>query len=279
MSRVFVSRLKTPQFARVLVTVLRASLPMAIAVSCTRGGEGGNERGGAGGSAATSGGGSAEVAGFNSCRSDRLCSDQLQSWLGFFETPRPPLGSRQLLGSSCVQVAQECPHSTVCACSFKMKDDTSDCIVPSYIVLGADFQCDAGGSLGSCLAPASDFAGCDPSVPGACETRCASILAAIDADAAQVYQTQVRFAACVNSECRGVVQIGDNCYAGRPLTPPHTGFSLPDTSNPYSCALTDEEILAQALANPSPSATTRFSCLPILDAGAGCPVPALQRDF
>lgn len=86
----------------------------------------------------------------------------------------------------------------------------------------------------SCLVDAVDFQGCDEATPMACESACAQLDDARVADGVG-RAVEVRASACVVDQCRFVLTVEGECFAGG-------GAVL--TLDPADCSLTDDELLA-----------------------------------
>lgn len=167
----------------------------------------------------------------------------------------PLVLDRELIAAECVARDENdsyncCYHEpAVCFCYYGWNgDQTRD--RGNAMVLGNRADCDEYGRDRSCVSPASDFAGCDVEDESSCDTACDTLDARVTAHLAQSFDAEARTATCTESgACRIVLRIEDRCYA-----------SFSQLAKAYDCALSDEEILADAYPETTPASCTGDVC-------------------
>jgi len=175
----------------------------------------------------------------------------------------PLVLNREIIGTECLARDENssdncCFHMpAVCLCYYGWDgDQTRD--RGNAMILGNRADCDEYGRDQSCLVPASDFAGCDVEDASSCDAPCAELDAKVVAHSAQTFDAEVRSATCTDrGECRVVHRIEDRCYAS-------FGYAV----TVYDCALSDQEILADAYPEAPPSSCIADVC----DGGAAVAV-------
>ncbi len=82
-----------------------------------------------------------------------------------------------------------------------------------------------------CLYPAASFSGCDIDEPDtSCEATCSEVQRRLEVDALERPSVRIRRAACADTGCRCVLDIGGTCY-------------VDDWLDPYDCDMGDAAIL------------------------------------
>lgn len=200
------------------------------------GAEGLGGRGNAG--AAGGGGGCAddsECVGWH----DQTCEEQVAQWAATFEQPHS-YHELETDTATCVMLG-----ITVCSapCELYYTGPACECVVVgsnggTLYVGPVDVPCSNYGRAGDCLDPPGGFAGCEVGEHAFCADVCADLGARIAEDGQRVFEAEIRTARCDCGECRSVVRIDDRCIADQ------------DIYTAYDCSLSDDEILAQADANP-----------------------------
>jgi len=164
--------------------------------------------------------------GASECGTDSMCAEIADNTARGLMTAEVP--AYHVVSSACGQVgviAEVTVQGPACQCRTQGGG--------TLIIGPTGLPCSLSSRGGGCLWDTTAWPACDPAVADSCDATCAEAEARLAADAAHIFDTQVRLAVCDGVSCNIVIRVDDACYVRSPTS-----------RHAYDCALSDEQILA-----------------------------------